>query len=93
MAVTVRIPTPLRNLTGEREVVEARGANVAEIISDLQKQYPGIKDRVCDEKGELRRFVNFYLNDEDIRFKDGSRTAVKDGDELSIIPAIAGGRG
>jgi len=91
MSVTVRIPTPLRNLTQNQEVVEAQGATIGEIIDSLQQQYPGLKERICDENGELRRFVNFYLNDEDIRFKDGQGTPVKDGDELSIIPAIAGG--
>ena len=63
-----------------------------EIVEDLEKQYPGLKERLCDERGELRRFVNLYLNDEDIRFAKGKETAVKDGDEISIIPAIAGGR-
>lgn len=91
MAVTVRIPTPLRNLTGDLEVVEAHGATIAEIIDDLQGKYPGLKERICDEAGVLRRFVNVYLNDEDIRFKDGANTPVQDNDELSIIPAIAGG--
>jgi molybdopterin synthase sulfur carrier subunit len=91
MPVTVRIPTPLRPLTRDQETVEAAGATVAEIIDDLHRQYPGLKPRLCDEKGELRRFVNFYLNNEVIRFKQGKGTAVKDGDELSIIPAIAGG--
>ena len=91
MAVQVRIPTPLRKLTNEQEVVQANGATVAEIIEDLQTRFPGLKERVCDEKGELRRFVNVYHNDEDIRFKDGKHTAVADGDDLSIVPAIAGG--
>ena len=91
MSVTVRIPTPLRNLTGDQEQVEASGSNVGEIIEALQQQHPGLKERICDENGDVRRFVNLYLNDEDIRFKDGKKTPVNDGDELSIIPAIAGG--
>lgn len=91
MAVSVRIPTPLRGLTSDREVVEAAGATIEEVIGDLHRQYPGLKERICDEKGELRRFVNVYVNDEDIRFKEGKGTPVTDGDELSIIPAIAGG--
>lgn len=91
MAITVRIPTPLRNLTNNEETVEAAGSTVVAIIDDLETKFPGIKERICDESGQVRRFVNFYLNDEDIRFKDGQDTAVNDGDELSIIPAIAGG--
>ena len=91
MSVNVRIPTPLRPLTKQQETVQASGKNVGEVIEDLQKQFPGLRERICDEKGELRRFVNLYLNDEDIRFLDGKNTAVKAGDDLSIIPAIAGG--
>ncbi len=91
MAIQVRIPTPLRGLTEEKEVVEVDGGTVAELIENLQAKYPGLKERICDDNGELRRFVNVYLNDEDIRFKDGKDTAVKDGDEISIVPAIAGG--
>lgn len=92
MAVAVRIPTPLRKITQDKETVQANGKTVGEIVEDLEKQYPGLKERLCDERGELRRFVNLYLNDEDIRFAKGKETAVKDGDEISIIPAIAGGR-
>ena len=91
MPVTVRIPTPLRNLTNDQETVEANGDTVAAVIEDLQNQYPGLKERLCDDNGALRRFVNVFLNDEDIRFQDGPQTAVKEGDEVSIIPAIAGG--
>ena len=91
MSVNVRIPTPLRPLTKQQETVQAAGKTVGEVIDDLQKQFPGLRERICDEKGELRRFVNLYLNDEDIRFLDGKNTAVKTGDDLSIIPAIAGG--
>lgn len=91
MPVTVRIPTPLRNLTDDQETVTASGDTVGAVIQDLQGQYPGLKERLCDDNGSLRRFVNVFLNDEDIRFQDGPDTAVKDGDEVSIIPAIAGG--
>ena len=91
MPVTVRIPTPLRNLTEDQETVDANGATVAEIITDLQTRFPGLGEKLCDDSGKLRRFVNVYLNDEDIRFQDGPESAVKDGDEVSIIPAIAGG--
>ena len=91
MAVNVRIPTPLRKLTQDKDSVQVTGATIQEIVDDLEKQYPGLRERLCDERGELRRFVNIYLNDEDIRFAQGRQTAVKDGDEISIIPAIAGG--
>jgi molybdopterin synthase sulfur carrier subunit len=92
MAIHVRIPTPLRKLTKDQDTVQVTGATVAAVVNDLERQFPGFKERLCDEKGELRRFVNIYLNDEDIRFAKGKDTPVKDGDEVSIIPAIAGGR-
>jgi len=91
MAVTVRIPTPLRTLTGGADEVPAEGATVAEVIESLEASHPGMKDRLCDDKG-VRRFVNLYANDEDIRFLDNLETTLKDGDTLSIVPAIAGGR-
>lgn len=91
MTVNVRIPTPLRNLTDGKDVVSAAGTTIGEIFADLEKNHPGIGERLCDEKGEIRRFVNVYHNEEDIRFKDGPNTAVADGDEISIVPAIAGG--
>ena len=91
MAVTVRIPTPLRRLTQNQPEVEAEGDTIESLIQNLEANYPGIKERICDESGNIRRFVNIYLNDEDIRFLDGNATAVKDGDEISVIPAIAGG--
>jgi molybdopterin synthase sulfur carrier subunit len=78
-------------LTKDKDTVQADGATIAALVDDLEKQFPGLKERLCDEKGELRRFVNIYLNDEDIRFAKGKETPVKDGDEVSIIPAIAGG--
>ena len=91
MAITVRIPTPLRTLTGGKDEISASGSNVRDIIEDLERNYPGLKDRLCDDKG-VRRFVNIYANEEDIRFLDGLDTKIKDGDSLSIVPAIAGGR-
>ncbi len=87
----VRIPTPLRKLTNEQELVPAAGATIAEILASLNTSYPGLKDRICDEQGNVRRFVNIFLNDEDIRFLDEKATIVKDSDEISIVPAIAGG--
>ncbi|HLG22880.1 MAG TPA: ubiquitin-like small modifier protein 1 [Candidatus Manganitrophaceae bacterium] len=89
--IKVRIPTPLRKLTGGQGEVTAQGENIAALIGALEKEYPGIKERLCDEQGELRRFVNIYINEEDIRFRQGIQTPVKKGDEVSIIPAIAGG--
>ena len=88
---TVRIPTPLRKLTQGLEEVSAQGGTVGALIADLEKQYPGLKERLCDDKGALRRFVNVFANDEDIRFLQNLDTPVKDGDEISIVPAIAGG--
>ena len=88
--VTVRIPTPLRSLTGGADEVKAEGATVAAVIEDLEKRHAGVRDRLLDEKG-VRRFVNIYVGDEDIRFLDGLQTELKDGAELAIIPAIAGG--
>ncbi len=91
MSVSVRIPTPLRKLTGGADEVTIDGANVGEIIENLEAAHPGLKERLCDEAGEIRRFVNVYVNDEDVRFLEGRATALKDGDEVSIVPAIAGG--
>jgi sulfur-carrier protein len=88
---TVRIPTPLRKLTQGSEEVQAAGKNIGELIADLEKNYPGIKERICDEAGAVRRFVNIFVKDEDIRFLQNLDTPVKDGDEVSIVPAIAGG--
>jgi molybdopterin synthase sulfur carrier subunit len=81
----------MRKLTNEQELVEAAGANIGELIEDLEKSYPGIKERLCDQNGNVRRFVNIFLNDEDIRFLEDKSTTVKEGDEISIVPAIAGG--
>jgi MoaD family protein len=88
---TVRIPTPLRKLTQGKEEVHAGGKNVGELIADLEKNFPGIKERICDETGAVRRFVNIFVKDEDIRFLQNLETPVKDADEISIVPAIAGG--
>ena len=91
MAVKVRIPTPLQKLTQNQAEVTCEGSNINEIVNHLEKNYPGMKERLCDQDGKLRRFINVYVNEEDIRFLNGPDTALKDGDELSIIPAIAGG--
>ncbi len=89
--IKVRIPTPLRPLTKGQGEVETKAASVLEMIEALNTTHPGIKDRLCDDTGELRRFVNIYVNEEDIRFLKGKETSLKDGDEVSIVPAIAGG--
>jgi MoaD family protein len=91
VSVLVRIPTPLRPLANGQNEVQLAGGNVREILENLVSSYPGIRERLMDEKGEVRRFINIYVNEEDIRFLDGTQTRIKDGDELSIIPAIAGG--
>lgn len=91
MAKKVRIPTPLRKLTNNEELVEVDATTIGGVITELQTRYPGIKDRLLDENGSIRRFVNVYVNEEDIRFLQNQQTAIKDGDEISIIPAIAGG--
>jgi sulfur-carrier protein len=90
--VQVRVPTPLRKYTGGAEAVEADGNTVAALVTDLERRHPGIKERICDEAGQVRRFVNIFVNGEDIRFLQNLATPVKAGDELSIVPAIAGGR-
>jgi MoaD family protein len=87
----VRIPTPLRKWTKNQEEVTAQGGNVRELLDDLERAYPGLRERLCDEKGQLRRFVNVFVSDEDIRFLQNLETPVKDNDEVSIVPAIAGG--
>jgi molybdopterin synthase sulfur carrier subunit len=88
---SVLIPTPLRKLTNELEEVSAAGANIGELLDNLDKAFPGLKDRVCDDAGNVRRFVNIFVNGEDIRFLEEKATVVKDNDEISIVPAIAGG--
>lgn len=91
MAVTVRIPTPLRKFTGDQADVDVDGGTIGELIDNLEGQHAGIKERIMDEDGGVRRFVNIYVNEEDIRFLDGPDTALKEGDQVTIIPAIAGG--
>src|SRR6185436_8401910 len=91
MAVKVRIPAPLRKLTKEQAVVDCDGKTIDAILADLEHKYPGMKERICDENGQIRRFINVFVNGEDIRFKEGAKTAVAEGAEISIIPAIAGG--
>jgi molybdopterin converting factor small subunit len=90
MSVEVRIPTILRTYTGGEKIVSAEGASLQELVANLDSNYPGIADRLVDEAG-LRRFVNVYLNDEDVRFLDGLGTEVADGDSITILPAVAGG--
>lgn len=91
MPIQVRIPTPLRKLTGGAESVIASGSTIAAIVQDLERRHPGLKERICDADGKVRRFVNVYVNGDDIRFQSNLDTPVKDGDEISIVPAIAGG--
>lgn len=91
MTVKVLIPTPLQKFTGDKAELQCDGGNITELIESLENNCPGIKKSLCDDKGEPRRFVNFYVNSEDIRFLDGYNTTLNNGDEVSIIPAIAGG--
>ena len=91
MSVQVRVPTPLRKFTNGADEVAAQGSNIKALVDDLEKTYPGIKERICDETGKVRRFVNVYVNGDDIRFLQNLETAVKEGDNISIVPAIAGG--
>ena len=91
MGKNVRIPTPLRKLTNNEEVVEVTAGTIGEAFAELQAKFPGIRERLLDETGGVRRFVNVYVNEEDIRFLQNQETPLKDGDEISIIPAIAGG--
>jgi molybdopterin synthase sulfur carrier subunit len=91
MSVRVRVPTPLRRFTGGAEEISADGATVAAVVHDLEKNHPGIRERICDDEGKVRRFVNIFVNGDDIRFLDNLDTTLKEGDEVSIVPAIAGG--
>lgn len=91
MPAKVKVPTPLQKLVNNQSEVSADGANIIELINNLESSYAGIKERICDENGRVRRFVNIYVNGEDIRFLQSEETELKDGDEVSIIPAIAGG--
>ena len=91
MSVMVRIPNPLRKLTNEQDKISVEGSTLQEIIDALESKYPGIKIRLCEDTGELRNFVNVYINGEDSRFLEGLSTTIKAGDEISIVPAVAGG--
>jgi molybdopterin synthase sulfur carrier subunit len=91
MAISVRVPTPLRRFTDGKDEVPAEGASLRAIIDNLETRHPGLRERLLDDKGEIRRFVNIYLNGDDVRFLDQLNSKVKDGDEISIVPAIAGG--
>ena len=91
MAITVNVPTPLRKLTDNQAEVEIRAASVEELIENLENDHAGIKEKLLDESGDIRRYVNIFVNDEDIRFLEGKETELKDGDNVSIVPSIAGG--
>ena len=91
MSVKVLVPTPLQKFTNDQATLECSANNVAELLDSLEQSCPGIKSRLCDEEGKPRRFLNFYVNSEDIRFLEGTETPLKDGDEVSIVPAVAGG--
>ncbi|MQA99389.1 MAG: MoaD family protein [Actinobacteria bacterium] len=91
MSVKVKVPTQLRNLTGGEAEVQADGSTLGDLVTDLESKHPGFKERILDESGSVRRFVNVYVNDEDVRFLDGLSTSVSEGATVSIIPAVAGG--
>ena len=91
MSSQVRIPAPLRRLTNGQDKITAEGKTLQEIIDFLEQNFPTIKSRICNEDGEIRYFVNIYVNDEDVRFLNGISSEIKDGDEISIVPAVAGG--
>jgi molybdopterin synthase sulfur carrier subunit len=91
MAVTVRIPTVLRKLTKSQAEVEVSGSDIAALIDDLEAKYPGLKERICNDEGKIRRFVNVFINDEDIRFLGNETAKLEDGDVVAIVPAVAGG--
>ena len=91
MSVMVRVPTPLRRLTSGQDKVTVEGRTLGEVIDSLDEGFPGIKERLCDDTGDLRNFVNIYVNGEDVRFLDGLNTEIESGDEVSVVPAVAGG--
>lgn len=93
MAVTVRIPAPLRKVTNDKDRVEVDAENLADMVDAMEEQFPGIKERLLDESGELRHFVNIYVNGEDVQFLQGLETSIAGSDEVSIVPAVAGGQG
>ena len=91
MSIVVRVPTPLRRLTNGQDKIEVDGASLNGVINAMNEQYPGIRDRICDDQGQLRNFVNVYVNGEDVRFLQGLETPTSTGDEISVVPAVAGG--
>ena len=91
MPVTVKIPTPLRSLTLDRDTISTEAGTLHDLVANLEHEFPGMRERLCDDTGELRRFVNIYVNGEDVRFLQGLSTDLKAGDEISIVPAVAGG--
>ena len=91
MSVKVKIPTPLHNLTNEQDLIELDASSVREVIDVLENDFPGVKERICEEDGSIRRFVNVYVNGEDVRFLSELDTVIADNDEISIVPAVAGG--
>ncbi len=91
MSIVVRIPTPLRRLTNGQDKVDVEGDNLGGVIDAMNDQYPGIRERICDDQGQLRNFVNVYVNGEDVRFLQGLETPMTSGDEVSVVPAVAGG--
>ena len=91
MSVTVRVPTPLRRLTDGQDKVLVEGSTLSDVVVSLEAQFPGFRERLCDDQGEIRNFVNVYINGEDVRFQKGMDSATKEGDEISIVPAVAGG--
>ena len=91
MSVTVKVPTPLRRLTNNQRQVQVNAGTIQEVIDGLEQQFPGIRERLCEESGEIRQFINFFVDGEDIRFRDGLATKIGDGDAVSIVPAAAGG--
>ena len=92
MSASVKIPTPLRKVTNGESLVTVEGSNVREMIEELERQFPGMRERLCDDDGALRRFVNVFVGDEDIRFLEGLETTLEEGAQVSIVPAVAGGR-
>ena len=91
MSIVVRIPTPLRRLTNGQDKVDVEGDDLGGVIDAMNDQYPGIRERICDDQGQLRNFVNVYVNGEDVRFLQGLETPTTPGDEVSVVPAVAGG--
>ena len=91
MAIVVRIPTPLQKFTKQQSEVEITGTTIQDMLDELGRHFPGLREQLCDERGAIRKFVNLYLNNEDIRFMAGEKTVLTDGDEVAIIPAVAGG--